>query len=102
MAGNKIEVDPEVLRSTAKKVETSASDLSKELKRFQSVIEGLGSTWSSDCNDRVVGIYEKDRASLAEMADQYAEVSEGLIWIADELEKAEEEISSQIRAAAKG
>ena len=102
MAGNKIEVDPEVLRSTAKKVETSAADLSKELKRFQSVIEGLGSTWSSDVKDRFLQNYQKDRAALAEMADQYAEVSEGLIWIADELERTEEEIGSQIQAAAKG
>ena len=47
-------------------------------------------------------IIRKDRAALAEMAAQYAEVSEGLLWIADELEQAEEEISSQIQAAAKG
>lgn len=35
------------------------------------------------------------------MAEQYTEVAEGLLGIADELEQAEEEISSQIRAAAK-
>ena len=109
MAGSKMEMDPDVLRSTAKKIETSAADMGKELKRFQavlkrftSVIEGLSSTWSSDAKDRFLQNYQKDRAALAEMAAQYAEVSEGLLWIADELEQAEEEISSQIQAAAKG
>lgn len=102
MAGNKMEMDPDMLRSTAKKVETSASDVRKELKRFQTAIEGLSSTWSSEVKDRFLQNYQKDRAALNEMADQYAEVAEGLLWIADELEQAEEEISGQIQAAAKG
>ena len=102
MAGSKMDMDPDVLRSPAKKIETSAADMGKELKRFQAVIEGLSSTWSSDAKDRFLQNYQKDRAALAEMAAQYAEVSEGLFWIADELEQAEEEISSQIQAAAKG
>ncbi|MGN1180154.1 MAG: WXG100 family type VII secretion target [Suilimivivens sp.] len=102
MAGNKIEVDPEILRSTAKKVETSSADLSKELKRFQTVIEGLESTWSSDVKERFLQNYQKDLAALTEMVNQYAEVSEGLLWIADELEQAEEEIGARIQAVAKG
>ena len=89
MAGSKMEMDPDVLRSTAKKIETSAADMGKELKRFQAVIEGLSSTWSSDAKDRFLQNYQKDRAALAEMAAQYAEVSEGLLWIADELEQAD-------------
>lgn len=52
MAENKMEMDPEVLRTTARKVETSAGDVRKELKRFTSVIEGLSSTWSSEVKDR--------------------------------------------------
>ena len=36
MAENKMEMDPEVLRTTARKVETSAGDVRKELKRFTS------------------------------------------------------------------
>ena len=102
MAESKMEMDPDVLRSTAKKIENSAADMGKELKRFQAVIEGLSSTWSSEVKDRFLQNYQKDRAALAEMAAQYAEVAEGLLWIADELEQAEEEISSQIQAAAKG
>ena len=101
MAENKMEMDPEVLRTTARKVETSAGDVRKELKRFTSVIEGLSSTWSSEVKDRFLQNYQKDRAALLEMAEQYTEVAEGLLGIADELEQTEEEISSQIRAAAK-
>ena len=102
MAENKMEMDPEVLRTTARKVETSAGDVRKELKRFTSVIEGLSSTWSSDAKDRFLQNYQKDRAALAEMAAQYAEVSEGLFWIADAFEQAGGGLSSQIQAAAKG
>ena len=102
MAGSKMEMDPDVLRSTAKKIETSAADMGKELKRFQAVIEGLSSTWSSEVKDRFLQNYQKDRAALLEMAEQYTEVAEGLLGIADELEQTEEEISSQIQAAAKG
>ena len=101
MAGSKMEMDPDVLRSTAKKIENSAVDMGKELKRFQAVIEGLSSTWSSEVKDRFLQNYQKDRAALLEMAEQYTEVAEGLLGIADELEQTEEEISSQIRAAAK-
>ena len=101
MAENKMEMDPEVLRTTARKVETSAGDVRKELKRFTSVIEGLSSTWSSEVKDRFLQNYQKDRAALLEMAEQYTEVAEGLLGIADELEQTEEEISIQIRAAAK-
>ena len=73
----------------------------KELKRFQAAIEGLSSTWSSEVKDRFLQNYQKDWAALNEMADQYVEVAEGLLWIADELERTEEEVSSQIQAAAK-
>ena len=97
MAENKMEMDPEVLRTTARKVETSAGDVRKELKRFTSVIEGLSSTWSSEVKDRFLQNYQKDRAALLEMAEQYTEVAEGLLGIADELEQTEEEISSQIK-----
>ena len=55
MAENKMEMDPEVLRTTARKVETSAGDVRKELKRFTSVIEGLSSTWSSEVITRRTG-----------------------------------------------
>ena len=65
------------------------------------MIEGLSSTWSSEVKDRFLQNYQKDRAALLEMAEQYIEVAEGLLGIADELEQTEEEISSQIRAAAK-
>ncbi len=102
MAGNKMETDPDMLRSAAKKVETAALEVRKEAKRFQAAVEGLSSTWSSEVKDRFLQNYQKDRAALNEMADQYAEVAEGLVWIADELEQAEEEISSQLRTAAKG
>ncbi len=64
MAENKMEMDPEVLRTTARKVETSAGDVRKELKRFTSVIEGLSSTWSSEVKDRFLQNYQKDRAAL--------------------------------------
>ena len=101
MAGSKMEMDPDVLRSTAKKIETSAADMGKELKRFQAVIEGLSSTWSSEVKDSFLQNNQKDRAAILEMAEQYTEVAEGLLGIADELEQTEEEISSQIRAAAK-
>ena len=101
MAENKMEMDPEVLRTTARKVETSAGDVRKELKRFTSVIEGLSSTWSSEVKDRFLQNYQKDRAALLEMAEQYTEVAEGLLGIADELEQTEEEISSQIRCSGK-
>ena len=67
MAENKMEMDPEVLRTTARKVETSAGDVRKELKRFTSVIEGLSSTWSSEVKDRFLQNYQKDRAALLEM-----------------------------------
>ena len=73
MAGSKMEMDPDVLRSTAKKIENSAADMGKELKRFQAVIEGLSSTWSSEVKDRFLQNYQKDRAALAEMAAQYAD-----------------------------
>ena len=84
MAENKMEMDPEVLRTTARKVETSAGDVRKELKRFTSVIEGLSSTWSSEVKDRFLQNYQKDRAALLEMAEQYTEVAEGLLGIADQ------------------
>ena len=34
MAENKMEMDPEVLRTTARKVETSAGDVRKRVKAF--------------------------------------------------------------------
>ena len=101
MAGSKMEMDPDVLRSTAKKIETSAADMGKELKRFQAVIEGLSSTWSSAVKARFLQHYQKERAALLAMAEQNTDVAEGLVGTADELARTEEEISSQIRAAAK-
>ena len=59
MAEKKMEMDPDMLSSTAKEVETSAADVRKELKRFQAAIEGLGSTWSSEVKDRFLQNYQK-------------------------------------------
>lgn len=99
MASGKMTFDAQALRSAAEKVESSASELGNQMHRFQSVIEGLSKTWSSDVKTRFFTSYEKDLKALQEMVDQYGEVSGGLHRIADDKERAEEELNAQVSRA---
>lgn len=102
MANNSIEMDSEVLRSTAKQVDGSASEIGKQIQKFQSTIEGLSKTWSSDVKERFFQSYQNDLKALNEMLTQYGEVAQGLLEIADDMDRAEEENESLISKYAKG
>lgn len=102
MANNAIEMDSDVLRSTAKQVDGSSSEIGKQIQKFQSTIEGLSKTWSSDVKERFFQSYQNDLKALNEMVTQYGEVAQGLIEIADDMDRAEEENESLINKYSKG
>ena len=99
MDQSRISVDTEALRGAAEKVDKSVSDIQANIQKFQSVIEGLNNTWSSDVKNKFFTSYEKDLKALNEMVSQYSEVSSGLRTIADYHQKNEETIKSHIDKA---
>ena len=101
MEQKKIEVDTEALKSAADKAEKSISDVSAGVKKFQSIIEGLNNTWSSDVKTKFFQSYEKDLKALNEMVTQYSEVCAGLRSLAEYHAKTEEEIKAKIDKAGK-
>lgn len=101
MDQNRIAVDPVALVNAAEKVESSVSEIRDCVGRFQSVIEGLNSSWSSDVKDKFFRSYEKDMKALAEMITQYGEVATGLRQMAEYHRNAEEEILEKIEKAHK-
>lgn len=101
MEQKKIAVDTEALVSAADKVDRSANDLKAGVQKFQSIIEGLNNSWSSDVKDKFFTSYEKDLKALNEMVAQYSEVSGGLRSLAEYHAKTEEEIKAKIEKAGK-
>ena len=99
MVQNRIAVDPDALDSAAEKVDGSVSEIRDCIGRFQSVIEGLNSSWSSEVKDKFFKSYERDLKALAEMTAQYGEVAVGLRQIADYHRRTEEEILEKIEKA---
>ena len=93
MASGTMTFDGQALRSAAEKVSSSASELANQMNSFSSVIEGLNKTWSSDVKTKFFTSYEKDLKALQEMVSQYSEVADGIRSIADEKEKAEEDLA---------
>ena len=101
MDQKKIEIDTEALKSAADKAEKTVSDLNNGVKKFQSIIEGLNNTWSSDVKNKFFTSYEKDLKALNEMVTQYSEICAGLRALAQEHEKTEEDIKAKIDKAGK-
>lgn len=101
MEHDRIAVDPDALESAAEKVDDSVSEISEYVRKFQSVIEGLNSSWSSEVKDKFFTGYENDKKALEEMIVQYGEVANGLRQIAEYHRKNEDEIRSKIEKARK-
>ncbi len=101
MDQNRIAVDPDALDSAAQKVDGSVGEIRECIGKFQSIIEGLNNSWSSDVKDKFFQSYEKDKRALAEMTAQYGEVAAGLRQMAEYHRKAEEEIRAKIEKAHK-
>ena len=101
MEQKKIAVDTEALKSAADKADRSVSDLNASVQKFQSIIEGLNNSWSSDVKTKFFTSYENDLKALNEMVTQYSEVCAGLRSLADYHTKTEEEIKARIDKAGK-
>ena len=101
MEQKKIAVDTEALVSAAEKADKSVSDLNAGVKKFQSIIEGLNNSWSSDVKNKFFTSYEKDLKALNEMVTQYSEVTAGLRSLAEYHAKTEEDIKAKIEKAGK-
>ena len=82
-------------------MDDSVSEIRDCIGRFQSVIEGLHSSWSSDVKDKFFKSYERDLRALAEMTAQYGEVATGLRQMAEYHRRTEEEILEKIEKAHK-
>ena len=101
MEQKKIAVDTEALVSAAEKVDNSVNDLKAGVQKFQSIIEGLNNTWSSEVKTKFFTSYEKDLKALNEMVAQYADVATGMKSLAEYHTKTEEEIKAKIDKAGK-
>lgn len=101
MDQNRIAVDPDALEDAAQKVDGSVGEIRGCIEKFQSIIEGLNNSWSSDVKDKFFQSYEKDRKALAEMTVQYGEVATGLRQMAEYHRRTEEEIRAKIEKAHK-
>ena len=90
-----------IITNAAGKAEKTVSDLNAGVKKFQSIIEGLNNSWSSDVKTKFFTSYEKDLKALNEMVTQYSEVSAGLRSLAEYHSKTEEDIKAKIDKAGK-
>lgn len=101
MEKDKISVDTDALVNAAEKVDRSVTEISAGVKKFQSIIENLNSTWSSDVKDKFFRNYEKDLKALNEMIAQYSEIAGGLRSLSEQHQKTEADIKAKIDKARK-
>lgn len=87
-------VDAAKLRQTGQKINDLAGDLNGIVGKINDVINNLNKSWQSDVATQFMKNWQVDRDALQEMVDQYREVADLMVEMAQDFESTEEDTSS--------
>ena len=89
-------VDAAKLRQTAQRIGSLAGDLSGNVAKINDAMNSLSKSWKSEAATRFMQSWHADQDALHEMVDQYNEVQEILLEIAQDFDNSESEVGGLV------
>ncbi len=89
-------VDAGKLRQTAQKIGSLAGDLSGNVTKINEAMNNLSKGWQSEAASRFLQSWHADQDALREMVDQYNEVQELMLELAQDFEASENEAANLV------
>lgn len=89
-------VDAAKLRQTGQKINSLAGDLSGIVSKINDTINNLNKSWQSDVATQFMKNWQADQEALQEMVEQYKEVADLMVEMAQDFENTEEDTASII------
>ncbi len=84
-------VDAAKLRQTAQRIGSLAGDLSGNVAKINEALNNLSKGWQSEAASQFMQNWHMDQEALKEMVDQYNEVQELMMELAQDFEASENE-----------
>ena len=89
-------VDAGRLRQTAQKIGSLAGDLSGNVAKINEALNNLAKSWQSEAATQFMQNWRTDEEALKEMVDQYNEVQEIMLELAQDFEASESETGDMV------
>lgn len=90
-------VDAAKIRATAQKLADIDADIISCVRKINDAISSLNKGWKSEVKAQFMAKWQEDAEALCEMMEQYEEVQELLLKSAQDFERTEEDMASQVR-----
>jgi uncharacterized protein YukE len=91
-------IDSEKIISTVSQLDGGLEAMVGQMRKIIEAVAALDKGWTSTVKADFMTRYQKDETAMAEMVEQYDEISRGLKDIAADLDKTESDIESSVRA----
>ena len=89
-------VDPAKIRQSANKIGSLAGDLNGNVNKINEAMNSLSKGWQSDVATKFMQNWQADQEALKEMVDQYKEVEELMMELAQDYENSESEVGGMV------
>ncbi len=89
-------VDADKLRQTAQRIGNLAGDLSGNVAKINDALNNLSKSWQSEVATQFMQNWQADQEALKEMVDQYTEIQELMLELAQDFDSSENEVSSLV------
>jgi WXG100 family type VII secretion target len=91
-------VDSEKIKQTVSQLDSTTDAMTAQMRKIVEAVAALDKGWTSTVKAEFMTRYQKDETAMAEMVEQYSEISRGLKDIATDLEQTERDIESSVKA----
>ncbi len=89
-------VDPAKIRQSANKIGSLAGDLNGNVNKINEAMNALSKGWQSEVATKFMQNWQADQEALKEMVDQYKEVEELMMELAQDYENSENEVGGMV------
>ncbi len=89
-------VDSGKLRQSASRIGSLAADLNSNVAKINDTLNSLSKGWQSDVATQFLQNWHTDEEALHEMVDQYNEVQELMLELAQEFDNSESEVGGMV------
>ncbi len=89
-------VDVDKIRQAAGRIGNLASDLNSNVSKINDALNGLAKGWQSEAATKFMQNWQADQEALHEMVDQYMEMTDLLLELAQDFDNSENEVAGMV------
>ena len=89
-------VDADKLRQSAQRIGNLARDLSGNVTKINDALNNLSKSWQSEVASQFMQNWQTDQEALQEMVEQYQEVQDLMMELAQDFDSSEDEVGGMI------